>query len=127
MVQWQGELARLQPQGSIGFEAPSPPLLAGGERLLLSDGLCPGGAVSVVNKLARNAASRALIEILAPEELEPPRRWAPSNSTMWRARSGKFAGCRRLRRLSKTSRRSPSVLGQRPRRPWTWGDSPAQR
>ena len=69
--QWERELLALEPAGNLGFEAPPPALLAGGERLLISDGLCPSGAVEVSNKLTRQAASSALLEILTEAELSP--------------------------------------------------------
>ncbi len=69
---WPAGLARAEVGGSAGLEAdPGPALTAGSERLLVSDGLCPGGGARVVKRLGRNAGSICLVQPLLESELDP--------------------------------------------------------
>lgn len=69
---WAAGFARAAFGGRAGLESdPGPALTAGSERLLVSDGLCPGGGASVVQRLGRNAGSICLVQPLLAAELDP--------------------------------------------------------
>lgn len=70
--EWRGRLAGLACAGSAGLLAqPMPVLAAGGERVLVSDGLCPDGAAAVVRRFGSDAGSLALVQVLTRAELDP--------------------------------------------------------
>ena len=68
---WRRRLEAVEPAGAGGLQAVPPRFLAGGERIIISDGLCPQGVQSVVAALAQGAVSLTLLEILSPAELHP--------------------------------------------------------
>lgn len=69
---WEAALRLQSAGGAAGLDAPVPGLLAGAERLLISDGLNPAGGPAVVRRLGAGAGRIALIQVLAREELAPP-------------------------------------------------------
>ncbi len=70
--EWRRRLGALACAGASGLlAAPAPQLAAGGERVLISDGLCPEGAAAVVRRLGGEAGSLALVQVLTRQELDP--------------------------------------------------------
>jgi uncharacterized protein (DUF58 family) len=71
--EWRAQLATLPCSGAAGLAAqPLPVLAAGGERVLISDGLCPDGPAAIVRRLGNDAGSLVLIQVLTRAELDPP-------------------------------------------------------
>ena len=68
---WRQFLSSSESAGSGGLEAVIGPLLPGSERILISDGLCPGGGAAVVRRLASGSGRCCLLQILSAEELAP--------------------------------------------------------
>lgn len=69
---WRPRLASTACAGQAGLmAAPLPGLASGAERLLISDGLCPDGPAAVVRRLAGEAGSLALVQVLTRSELDP--------------------------------------------------------
>ncbi len=69
---WRRRLALTTCDGQAGLlAAPAPALVAGGERVLVSDGLCPDGAAAAVRRLGGEAGSLALVQVLTRTELDP--------------------------------------------------------
>jgi uncharacterized protein (DUF58 family) len=68
---WRVGLRHAEPGGAAGLEARFGPLLPGADRVLISDGLCPGGGATVVRRLADGAGRCCLLQILTAEELAP--------------------------------------------------------
>ncbi len=69
---WLPALTSLRFEGRAGLElTPGPPLASGSERLVVSDGLCPGGADAVVRRLGRDAGSLTLVQVLTDRERDP--------------------------------------------------------
>lgn len=69
---WRPALRALAWGGAAGFEQrPAPTLAPGGERVLISDGLCPGGGGEVVRGLGNGAGRICLIQVLTAAEREP--------------------------------------------------------
>jgi uncharacterized protein (DUF58 family) len=68
---WRAFLTASAVGGAAGLEAQLGPLLPGSERILISDGLCPGGGAAVVRRLAAGAGRCCLVQVLSPEELAP--------------------------------------------------------
>jgi uncharacterized protein (DUF58 family) len=68
---WRVGLRQAEANGTAGLEARFGPLLPGADRILISDGLCPGGGAAVVRRLADGAGRCCLLQILTPEELAP--------------------------------------------------------
>lgn len=69
---WRAALAAATPAGAAGLAAhPAPALAPGAERVLITDGLCPTGAASVVRRLGAGAGAIAVIEVLTREERDP--------------------------------------------------------
>ena len=73
----EARLDTLTPTGAAGFEAlPGPALMPGAQRILIGDGLNPGGGPALVARLGREAGQVSLIQILTPEE-QNPAAWGP--------------------------------------------------
>lgn len=71
--EWRARLGALACAGSTGLAAqPGPNLTAGGERVLVSDGLCPDGPAAIVRRFGSDAGSLALVQVLTRAELDPP-------------------------------------------------------
>lgn len=69
---WRARLAAEACTGRAGLAAmPAPRLAAGGERVLVSDGLCPDGPAAIVRRLGAEAGSLALVQVLTRAELAP--------------------------------------------------------
>ncbi|MFT7582254.1 MAG: hypothetical protein ACI9MR_003936, partial [Myxococcota bacterium] len=69
---WSHELRDSQPQGAAGLEShPAPRLGTASERILISDGLCPGGGQRVVQRLGREAGSVTLLQVMTRRERSP--------------------------------------------------------
>lgn len=68
---WRAALRAVTVAGAAGLEAPVGELLPGAQRILISDGLCPGGGAAVVRRLGAGAGRVCLLQILTPEELTP--------------------------------------------------------
>lgn len=73
---WRAVLRASTPAGAAGLEAECPALLAGSDRVLISDGLCPTGGTSVVRRLGAGAGRICLLQILTPDEIAPEPRGA---------------------------------------------------
>lgn len=70
---WQAALRAAGAAGAAGLEAlPGPSLAAGADRVLISDGLCPGGAGPLLRRLGAAAGRICLVQVLARSELDPP-------------------------------------------------------
>lgn len=70
--EWIARLQDAEIGGAAGLQVrPPPPLLAGSERILVSDGLCPEGGAAVVRRLGVDAGSVCLVQVLAEQELHP--------------------------------------------------------
>jgi uncharacterized protein (DUF58 family) len=70
--EWRAALRRVAAGGAAGLEArPTPALSPGAERLIVSDGLCPGGGAAAVRALGAGAGRIALLQVLTREELAP--------------------------------------------------------
>jgi uncharacterized protein (DUF58 family) len=69
---WAPALRQQAVEGAVGLAARPPALMAGADRVLVSDGLHPGGGPAVVRALGAGAGRIALIQVLAREELAPP-------------------------------------------------------
>ncbi|MEK7412757.1 MAG: DUF58 domain-containing protein [Planctomycetota bacterium] len=69
---WRPVMRRLVPTGASGPAVrPGPQLAAGGERLLISDGLCPESPADIVRRLGSEAGSIGLVQLLTRDELAP--------------------------------------------------------
>ncbi len=69
---WRRALRDADLRGAAGLEATPPPRLSpGGERILVSDGLCPGGGALVAKRLGRQAGTLTLIQTLTRHEADP--------------------------------------------------------
>jgi uncharacterized protein (DUF58 family) len=69
---WQRPLEELMPAGAAGLELdPAPRLGPRSERVLVSDGLTPGGGAQVLARLGRDAGSVALCQVLTSQEADP--------------------------------------------------------
>jgi uncharacterized protein (DUF58 family) len=68
---WRNELRGLTAQGSAGASAKPPPLQAGSDRILISDGLAPEGGAAVVRQLGGGAGRICLLQVLTREERAP--------------------------------------------------------
>ncbi|PKN55882.1 MAG: DUF58 domain-containing protein [Deltaproteobacteria bacterium HGW-Deltaproteobacteria-14] len=69
---WRPALEAVPFAGAAGLEAdPVPRLSPGAERVIVSDGLCPGGGAAVTRRLGREAGSVALVQVLTRFELDP--------------------------------------------------------
>jgi len=69
---WRLALTQAAFAGAAGLEAEPLPLLSpGAERVIVSDGLCPGGGAAVTRRLGREAGSVALVQVLTKAELHP--------------------------------------------------------
>ena len=69
---WEPSLATQVAGGAAGLSAQLPGLIAGADRLLVSDGLCPEGGPAVIRRLGAGAGRISLIQVLSREELIPP-------------------------------------------------------
>jgi uncharacterized protein (DUF58 family) len=70
---WRAALRDQQAGGQAGLEArPLPPFAAGGDRILVSDGLCPSGGAQAVRALGQGAGRICLVQVLTRDEREPP-------------------------------------------------------
>ncbi len=68
---WRPFLRAAAAAGAIGFAADGGPLIPGAERILVSDGLCPGGGAAVVRRLGAGAGRLCLVQVLTADELAP--------------------------------------------------------
>ena len=70
--EWRPALRTLGWVGAAGLEQrPAPTLAPGGERVLISDGLCPAGGAEVVRSLGNGAGRICLVQVLTAAEREP--------------------------------------------------------
>jgi uncharacterized protein (DUF58 family) len=69
---WRPRLSGLGNAGAAGLGAqPVPPLAAGGERILVGDGLCREGPEPLARRLGRDAGSLCLVQVVTRAELDP--------------------------------------------------------
>ena len=68
---WRELLRAAEHGGAAGLEAPFGPLVAGSERVLVSDGLCPSGGAAMVRRLGAGAGRIHLLQVLTADELAP--------------------------------------------------------
>lgn len=68
---WRSELRALTCIGVAGPSGKPPPLQAGSDRLLISDGLTPEGGAAVVRHLGAGAGRVSLLQILTNAERSP--------------------------------------------------------
>lgn len=68
---WRVVLQSAVVAGVAGLDAECPGLVAGSDRMLISDGLSPAGGAAVIRRLGAGAGRICLVQIMTPEELAP--------------------------------------------------------
>lgn len=68
---WRNELRGLVASGAAGPSGKPPPLQAGSDRVLISDGLAPEGGAALVRQLGAAAGRLCLLQVLVRDERAP--------------------------------------------------------
>ena len=68
---WRVVLKSAEVAGIAGLDAECPGLVAGSDRVLISDGLSPAGGATVIRRLGAGAGRICLLQIMTPDELAP--------------------------------------------------------
>jgi uncharacterized protein (DUF58 family) len=69
---WRMALPHVVPAGSAGIaQQPAPPLTAGSERIIISDGLYANGVQPIVTNLGQGCGRICLVQILTHNEMQP--------------------------------------------------------
>lgn len=71
---WRDELRRLASEGAAGPEVAIAALTPGADRILFTDGMCPGGGQAVIDRLGRGAGRISVVQMLTQAECEPAAR-----------------------------------------------------
>lgn len=70
--EWVRQMGEHPWEGATGLECePGPSLAPGSQRIVISDGLCPGGGARVVRRLGGRAGSICLVQLLTTAERAP--------------------------------------------------------
>lgn len=71
---WRDELRRLPSEGAAGPEVAIAALTPGADRVLFTDGMCPGGGQAVIDRLGRGAGRISVVQVLTQAECDPTAR-----------------------------------------------------
>lgn len=71
---WRTALHNATAHGAVGCDAVLPQLSPGSERVILTDGMCPEPARTLIDRLGRGAGRVAAVHMLTAEERDPTQR-----------------------------------------------------